>query len=181
MTGPVSEDLTRRRKILIYGVTGSGKSTLARRLSNHVGIPWHSVDDLSFGPDWTAIPPETVKGRIAEIVAGESWILDSAYSKWLDVVLEREPLILALDYPRYVSFGRLLRRTLSRVVTREPVCNGNVESWRLALSRDSILLWHFRSFRSKRARIHAWRDAGKEVVVFRSPAEVEQWLARLSP
>lgn len=169
-----------KRRVLIYGVTGSGKSTLARRLSERTGIPWHSVDDLSFGPDWAEVPLEVVRDRIEAIVQGDAWILDSAYSKWSDLVLEREPLIVGLDYPRWLSLGRLVRRTASRVVRRTRVCNGNVESLGMVLSRQSILSWHFRSFDSKRAQMHAWSREGRDVLILRSPAEAEAWLARVS-
>ena len=37
-------------------------------------------------------------------------------------------LVIALDYPRLTSLGRLLRRTATRIVDRRQVCNGNVET-----------------------------------------------------
>ncbi len=81
----------------------------------------------------------TGSGKIGDIVAGERWLLDSSYGAWLDLVLPRVQLVVGLDYPRWLSFGRLLRRTVSGAVTKEPRCNGNVETWRNMLSRDSIL------------------------------------------
>jgi hypothetical protein len=58
-----------------------------------------------------------------------------------------------------VVFSRVLWRTLSRVVTRTDVCNGNRESLRMALfSRDSILLWAFTTFARNRRRYAALRD-----------------------
>ena len=66
--------------MLIYGVTGSGKTTLARRVAGKTGLPWHSVDDLTWEPGWIGVPPEEQRRRIAAICAGERWILDSAYS-----------------------------------------------------------------------------------------------------
>lgn len=111
------------------------------------------------------------------MVAGERWILDSSYGAWLDLVLPRAELVVALDYPRWLSFARLVRRTVSGAVTKEPRCNGNVESWRTILSRDSILVWHFRSFARKRDRMRAWAASadGPEVLLFRRPRELEAW------
>jgi adenylate kinase family enzyme len=40
----------RPSKILVYGVTGSGKTTLARQIGERLGLPWHSVDDLTWEP-----------------------------------------------------------------------------------------------------------------------------------
>ena len=74
----------------------------------------------------------------------DSWVLDTAYSGWLDLVLDRADLIVGLDYPRWRSLGRLVRRTAARIIGRRPVCNGNVETLRNALSRDAIIAWHLR-------------------------------------
>ena len=40
------------RRIVVYGVTGSGKSTLAARIGARLGLPYHSVDDLTWEPGW---------------------------------------------------------------------------------------------------------------------------------
>jgi adenylate kinase family enzyme len=170
-------------RVLIYGVTGSGKTTLARQVAEKTGLPWHSVDDLTWEPGWISVPPAEQRRRIAAICAGERWIIDSAYSSWLDLVLARADLIVALDYPRWRSLAWLTRRTLTRAITRRPVCNGNTESFRQMLSRDSIIVWHFRSFARKRARMRAWAAdrAGPEVIRLTSPAATRRWLASLQP
>lgn len=167
-------------RILLYGVTGSGKTTYAARLAEKTGLPWHSVDDLTWEQNWVPVPLEEQRRRLAEICAGERWILDTAYGQWLDIPLARVQLIVALDFPRWVSLSRLLRRTAARIVDRRPICNGNRESLRTALSRESIIAWHFRSFRRKRARIRAWSadESGPEVRRFTSPRMVEDWLKR---
>jgi hypothetical protein len=47
------------------------------------------------------------------------------------------------------------------------------------LARDSILLWHFRAFASKRRRIDAWEKAGLPVVRLRSARAVEEWVSAI--
>jgi adenylate kinase family enzyme len=170
-------------RILVYGVTGSGKSTLAARLGRLLDLPYHAIDDLAWEPGWAGVPEEVQRERVTAICATDEWVLDSAYGSWLELPLARADLIVGLDLPRLVSYARLLRRTLRRIVTREPICNGNVETFRLAfLQRDSILWWHFKSFQRKRTRMRAWRDdpAMPEVVLLRSSREVERWVASLS-
>lgn len=167
--------------MLVYGVTGSGKTTLAARLAERIGSPWFSIDDLMWLPGWQEVPAQEQREHVLTICAGERWILDTAYGKWLDIVLARADLIVALDYPRWISLGRLLRRTFVRIVTRPQVCNGNIETLRLALARDSIIVWHFRSFARKRARIRAWAadPAGPAVVRLTSRRATRFWLASL--
>jgi adenylate kinase family enzyme len=169
--------------VLIYGVTGSGKTTLARQVADRTGLPWHSVDDLTWEPGWVTVAPEEQRRRIAAICAGERWILDTAYGLWLDVVLPRAELIVGLDYPRWRSLSRLARRTFMRAVDRQEICNGNTETFRQAFSPESILLWHFKSFARKRHRMRAWAadPAGPEVVLLKSPAATSRWLSGVSP
>lgn len=170
------------RRILIYGVTGSGKTTLGRTIGERLGLPWHSADDeLGWLPGWTERPKDEQRAIAAGLVAADAWVLDTAYSAWRDLVLDRVELIVALDLPRWVSLRRLLRRTTRRVVTGELACNGNRETLRLVLSRDSIVAWHFRSFSRKRLQIDTWEAEGRPMVRLHSPAEVEGFVAGLGP
>ncbi len=168
-------------RILVYGVTGAGKSTLARKIAERTGLPWHSVDDLTWDPNWVQVPVEEQRRRIQAICDQDAWILDSAYGTWLDIPLGSVEMIVALDFPRWISLGRLTRRTLVRLVDRRPICNGNRETLRGMFSKDSILVWHFKSFNRKHERIETWstQSGGPEVVRFRKPREVDAWLTDL--
>jgi adenylate kinase family enzyme len=166
-------------RILVYGVTGSGKTRLAERISDATGIPWHAVDDLTWEPGWIEVPDDEQRKRIAAICAEERWVLDTAYGRWLEIPLARVELIVALDYPRWLSLSRLVRRSVIRAIDGKPICNGNRESFRNIFSRRSIIGWHFKSFSRKRERIRAWAadPSGPDVVRLASPREAERWLA----
>ena len=90
---------------------------------------------------------------------------------------------MALDYPRRLSLARLIRRSVARAIDGRPICNGNRESFRHLLSRNSIVGWHFKSFRRKRERMRAWAadPSAPAVVRFTRPRQVEQWLRTLEP
>lgn len=166
----------------MYGVTGSGKTTLASQLAGATSIPWYSVDDLTWEPGWEPVEPDEQRRRIARICADDEWILDTAYGAWLEIPLARAQCIVGLDYPRWFSLQRLLRRTLARVVDRRTICNGNQESVRDMISRDSILAWHFRSFARKRGRIRAWTvdPSAPPVVRLTSGRQTAGWLTRVA-
>ena len=169
------------KRILVYGVCGSGKTTFARRLSERTGIPWTSVDDMAWLPGWQSTSEEYQREQAERICAADEWILDTAYGKWLEIPLAGAELIIGLDYPRWFSLQRLVRRTLMRVLDKKPVCNGNIETWRLMFARDSIILWHFKSWRRKRDRMRAWaKDSSMpEVVLLSNAKAAESWLQSL--
>lgn len=169
-------------RILVYGVTGSGKSTLAARVAARLGLPYVSIDDLTWKPGWVPRTEQEQRALIGEVLAGDDWVIDSAYGMWHDLALARVELIVGLDLPRWRSLSRLVRRTVVRILRHTPTCNGNYETWRNSLlARDSILWWHFKSFKRKRTRMRRWHSSPEfpETVLLRSPAEVERWFATL--
>jgi len=170
------------RRVLVYGVTGSGKSTLAQEIGAITGLTYHALDDLTWGPDWVPVQLEEQRGRVESICKQPAWVIDAAYGSWLDLVLPRVELVVALDYPRWFSLQRLVHRCLARSIDKRPICNGNHETLRTAfLHRDSILWWHFTSFSRKRARIAAWAadpDAPR-ALRFRRARECDAWAADL--
>ncbi len=171
----------RAERILIYGVTGSGKTTLAKMLSQIAALPFHSVDDLAWEPGWVMVPQDEQRRRIEEICRQPRWILDTAYSSWIDVPLERAELIICLDYPRWMSFARLLNRTVCRILDKRRICNGNVESLRTLLSSDSILLWHGKSFKRKRFRMRQWKTKPptRDFLIFENHKKLMNWIDSL--
>jgi adenylate kinase family enzyme len=170
---PKTDRVGDARRILVYGATGSGKSTLAGALGELTGIPVTSVDDICWNPGWVQMPPDEQIAHFDALTRTEVWVLDSAYGHWRDLVIERADLVVALDYPRLVSLARLLRRTAARIIDRQVVCNGNQESWRAVFARDSLVVWHFTSFRRKRAEMREWEAAvsGPRVIRLRRPAD----------
>ena len=169
------------RRILVYGVTGSGKSTAAQRFADRTGLPPTSADELTWAPAWVPVAEDEQRRRIAAVVAQDRWVLDAAYGAWLDVVLPRVDLVVALDYPRWFSLQRLFRRSVLRAIDKKPICNGNTESFRAMLGRNSIIGWHFRSFSRKRGRMRTWAAAaeGPAVLLFTRSRDLEMWIDTL--
>ena len=168
--------------VAVVGASGSGKSTAAVRLGNRLGLPVHLVDEeIGWLPGWVERPVDEQRELATALAAANAWVLDSAYGSWLDRVLARTDLVVALDYPRLLGFARLTRRSLRRVVTGTESCNGNVETWRRLVAQDSILRWHVRSYARKRDRMRAWEADPGFVPVLRltHPRQLRQILHRL--
>ena len=172
------------QRVLFHGVTGSGKTSAAHAYAAVTGVPEFSADDdLGWLPGWKGRPIEDQYRIATSIAAQDRWVLDSAYSSWRDIVLAHTELIVFLDYPRWLSLGRLIRRTIRRIVTRHPVCNGNTETLRRALAKDSIIGWHFKTFTRKRVAIEKIRadPSMPPVLSFQRPRDLDAWMAAGAP
>jgi C4-dicarboxylate-specific signal transduction histidine kinase len=86
-------------------------------------------------------------------------------------------LIIGLDFSRSRSFWQLLKRTIARAIDKKEVCNQNVETFKGMFSRDSILIWHFKSFARKRERMRQWQanQAKFDVILLKRPTSPERW------
>lgn len=170
------------QRISVVGCSGSGKTTLARELSRRLGIPHVELDALSHGPNWTTTPDDDFRRQVAERIRDGAWVIDGNYSLTRDLVWGSAQLVIWLDYPLPVVMTRVVRRTHRRVVSQEELWNGNRESLRTALSRESIILWALASHR--RTRLKYTRllvdspDGGFDVVRLTSPAAADAWLSR---
>ena len=166
------------------GSSGSGKTHFAARLAAQRGCPHIELDALNWLPGWLERSREDFRARVADAVAADAWVLDGNYGKARDLVWARAETVIFLDYPFWLVFGRLLRRSLSRGLRRQTLWSGNQESLRLAfLSRDSILLYTLRTFRRRRDLIRAARhdpaNQRLEFILFDHPRQAEAWLAGL--
>ena len=143
-----------RKRIAIIGATGSGKTTLACRLSERLNIPLIDLDVLFWNPGWKAVPLEVFRQQVgAALPPGPegAWIVAGNYHQVRDLVWNRADTIVWLDYPLIIPLFRLLGRTISRIIDHKELYNGNYETFHNAfLSRDSIILYLFQSFKHHR-------------------------------
>jgi broad-specificity NMP kinase len=75
------------------------------------------------------------------------------------------------------------RRRISELCAQERwILDSAYRNWGRTLSRDSIVRWHFHSFRSKHDQLVAWEadPAMPPVLRLRWPAALEEWLATVS-
>lgn len=173
------------RRVWVVGNSGSGKTTLARALSGRLGVPHVELDSIYHQPGWTQLPDEEFRSRVAEVVAGEGWVVDGNYYLRVgDEIVGHADTVVWIDFPRSVVMRQLVRRTLWRGLFRVELWNGNRETLANFLRRDpdkSILRWAWTQHSVYRARYEeliaggAWD--GLTVVRLRSPAEVRGFLA----
>jgi len=154
------------RRVEVIGPSCSGKSTTARRLAEILGVPYIELDALHHDAGWTEAPEEVLQERVRAALdaAPDGWVVDGNYfGKLGTLVLDAADTIVWLDIPYRTAIRRVLWRTFRRALSRVELWNGNRESFRLAFSRDSIVLWVLRTHRGFAAK---WspRLEGRNVV-----------------
>ncbi len=174
------------RRINVVGTSGSGKSTVAQRLARQLGLPCIEMDALFWRPGWQESDDPSFFARLQRALAQPGWVLDGNYQrtaalKWRDV-----QMIVWIDYSFVRTFHQAVSRALRRAFSGEELWpgTGNRETLRRAiLSRNSILLWTLKNYRSNRRRYtEVFADprlAHVQRVRLRSPANVETFLLSL--
>lgn len=146
-------------KINLIGTSGSGKSTLGRRLAAELQLPYIEMDTLYWRPEWQGTPDEQLFETLeSTLSATPGWVLDGNYNRTRPIKWRHVDLIIWVDY----SFTRTLRQAVIRAATRAWKQQelwpgtGNRESFRRSFfSRESVLLWTIKTWRSNRARYEA--------------------------
>jgi len=172
-------------RVSVVGTTGVGKTTVARTLAAKCSIPHVEVDALYWGPNWRPVPPDVFRDRIARVVAQDEWVLDGNFIVVRELVWQRVDTVIWLDYKLSTILCQLAGRTFSRVLGREVLWSGNQESFfETLLSRDSIILYAFRTYRRRRRTYSALtcdpRYRAIRFVRLRSPQETQDWLDSLN-
>jgi adenylate kinase family enzyme len=103
--------LPQAQRVLVIGCSGLGKTTLSRKLSDQFDLPYWSVDrDVFWLPGWTPRDRGDQRRIIADIIAGDRWLMDGSNSSTFDLRLPRADLVIWLNLPRRVALWGLARR-----------------------------------------------------------------------
>jgi adenylate kinase family enzyme len=168
------------QRVVVVGVTGAGKTTFARALAARLNCPQNEMDAINLLPNWVERPVADFREQIALALAGDCWVVDGNYSKVRDIAWGWADTVIWLDYPLRLILWRLLRRTLTRIITREELWDSNYESLDKQFSRDSILVWALRTYPRYRRQypllFQQPEYAHLQVVRLKSPDAAQRWL-----
>lgn len=171
------------RRVHVVGTSGAGKTTYARALAAACGLPHRELDEVFWGPQWTRKDPDVARAILRDFLDGDGaqgWVVDGNWTESAAGLLDDAELLVWLDYSRPVVMSRVIRRTVSRVVTRQELWHGNREDWRCVFHRnpaDNVVLWAWHSYRPNRERNLARMAAGEPPAVrLRTPRAARRWL-----
>src|SRR5262245_48601957 len=130
------------RRVLVIGICGAGKSTFSRALARKTGLPLIHLDKEYWKPGWTGTPKPLWRARVAELVAGDRWIIDGNYGGSLDIRLPRADTVVWFDYPTLLCLRRVVWRKLANYGrVRDDMGEGCLERIDLEFLR---FVWTFR-------------------------------------
>ena|SRR3989344_1088699 len=142
------------KKIIVIGTTGSGKSLVAKELAQKLSVPYIQMDHLFWEPNWRQSSDEDFMKRVTESVQQTNWVLDGNYGKTHHLTWSHADTIIWIDFPFWLTFYQNLKRGISRAITQEELWpgTGNRESIGRLFSKESILVWLFKTYQSNRIR-----------------------------
>ena len=167
-------------RILIIGTSCAGKSTLARKLSEILKIPHVELDELQWLPGWNNRSDDEFRDKVTEAAAKPAWIMDGNYSLARDIHWAKAEKVIWLNYSFSVVLFRAFKRSISRMITKKKVCNGNVETFRQTfLSKESILLWVIKTHRKRKNEYRGILEKyckNAEIIELNKPSEAVEFL-----
>jgi adenylate kinase family enzyme len=174
------------KRIIVVGTTGSGKTTLASNLCQLLNIPHIELDALYWEENWQQSSDAAFveKVNLAMAEAGELWIIDGNYRLTRALVWPLADTVIWLDYPLWLIYWRLFRRSVKRIITREKLWNENQESiYSQFLAEDSLFAWAKETHKLR-------RETYRQIIAndefphlrylhFRHPRETEAFLKQI--
>ena len=159
------------KKILVIGCPGSGKSTFARELSLALGIKVTHLDMLFWNPDKTTVEREVFHSRLAEVLKGDSYIIDGNFSSTMEWRMGECDTVFFLDLPTDVCISSVRER---RGKPRADI------PW-VETEEDAEFMEFIETFREKRRPtiLELIEKYKKDTVIFTSRDEVNEYIERL--
>lgn len=107
--------MVQMRRVMVMGGLGSGKSTLAHDLAVRLGVPLLHLDAIYYRKGWVKRGEADFVRELEEFCAGDGWVTDGNYLPYCGVRAARADTLVFVDMPRWVCFGRIVRRSLRRM------------------------------------------------------------------
>ena len=111
----------------VIGNSGSGKSTLAERVGAAMLLPIFDLDLVHWHSDGRKREEADAKARVADLAAGNGWVIEGVYGWLMDVALARARTLIWLDLSWDDCRDGLLARGLRRGMTQN--------------DQDALLAW----------------------------------------
>lgn len=142
------------KRIIVVGVTSSGKSTLSQKLAKQLKYPHIQLDQLFWKKNWTESADQEFFRSIELATHKPHWIVDGNYARTNHITWPLADTVIWINLPLWVTLYQNITRSIKRAVYRKELWpnTGNKESLTRMFSKDSIVLWLFKTYSSNKKR-----------------------------
>jgi adenylate kinase family enzyme len=134
-------------RIVVVGVSGSGKTTMARAIADRLDLPHLEMDSVVHAGGWNTTSDSEFQRIMDEFTTRDRWVVDGNYTDHgiPEVVWPKADTFVWVDPPKRVVMVRVIRRTLTRMLTREKLWDGGLREPLSNLYRwdpyENIIRW----------------------------------------
>jgi len=163
------------RRVVVVGSGGSGKSTFSTELGRITGLPVIHLDREYWQAGWKETPKDEWNARVAELLAGECWIMDGNFGGTRAMRMQAADTIIFLDLPRRVCLYRILKRTLKYYGKSRP---DMTEGCNERLDLEFIgWVWNYKHRSRKRLLAELESVGDKRVIILKNQRQVGEFLS----
>jgi adenylate kinase family enzyme len=165
------------KRIMIIGSPGSGKSTFSRNLAEVTGIQLIHLDKEFWNDGWVETPKEQWIKKQIDLISGDEWIVDGNYGGTIDVRIDRADTVICFKLSRAVCLLSYFKRVVTNFNKIRPdMPEGCYEKFDFQFMK---YIWNFPKASGKRnlQRLQGIKD--KEIVVFKSRIEANEYILKV--
>ena len=162
------------KKVIVIGCPGSGKSRLSKALSEKTGLPLYHLDMMYWKADKTQVEKSLFLERLSEAIENEEWLIDGNYSSTMEMRLEACDTVIFLDFPKELCIKGIMER-FGKPRSDMPWTDTELDPW----LKSEIENFGIKNLPDIYSLLEKYGD-GKEIVVFKSREEADNYLARLN-
>jgi adenylate kinase family enzyme len=177
-------------RVVVVGSSGSGKTRLAGEIAARLGVAHLEMDSVMHSRGWNSASDAEFQRILDEFTREDRWVVDGNYTSHgtVEVVWPRADTFVWSDPPKRVVMGRVIRRTLSRMITGERLWESGLREPLSNLYKtdpyENIIVWAWTRYDHVREKYETAMTDGSwdhaRIVRLQTKPEVDSFLASLT-
>ena len=161
------------KKVIVIGCPGSGKTTFAEKLNKCTGLPLYYLDAIWHKPDKTHVSRDEYDERLAEIFKTPEWIIDGNYNRTIENRLIQCDTVFLFDLPVEVCLQGATERLGKGRYDLPWIEN------KLSVELKTTIEEFPEKYLPRIYELLEKYKTEKQVIVFKSRAEAEEFIRRI--
>ncbi|MEM7270962.1 MAG: flagellar protein FlaR [Pseudomonadota bacterium] len=165
-------------RAMIIGNAGGGKSTLCAAIAARHELPHLAVDQIQWGPGWSAVDPGEVEAIHETWLARDRWLIDSfGASDLVAARMDAADTIIFVDHPFRVHLWWATKRQVRSIFFGRDDAPVGCRMWPVTFRLYAMMLrFHRRARPWLKQEINRRADSAR-IIHIRSPKELAAFAA----